>query len=108
MHVPTCMYIQSCTSKQMDMLFCKASLFSVAVGSLEMDPDTIKRSRNNLREYIVLNLNVASNDTRNARSVTSLARESNDSNDQFRGFTNGDGDFLSKSLRPLSELLGVL
>lgn len=73
-----------------------------------MDNDTIKRSRNNLREYIVLNLNVVSNDARNARSVTSLARESFDSNDQFRGFTNGDGDFSSKSLRPLSELLGVL
>lgn len=73
-----------------------------------MNNDTIKRSRNNLREYIVLNLNAVSNVTRNARSVTSLARESIDSNDQFRGFTNGDGDFLSKSLRPLPELLGVL
>lgn len=66
---------------------------------------TIKRGRNNLREYIVLNLNVVSNETRNARSATSLARESIDSNDQFRGFTNGDGNFLSKSLRPLSEIV---
>lgn len=75
------------------------------MAALDINNDTIKRSRNNLREYIVLNLNVVSNDTRNARSVTSLARESIDSNDQFRGFTNGDGDFLSKSLRPLSEIV---
>lgn len=72
---------------------------------IDMNNDTIKRSWYNLREYSVLNLNVTSYDTRNARSVTSLARESIDSNDQFRGFTNGDGDFLSKSLRPLSEIV---
>lgn len=75
------------------------------MAALDINNDTIKRSRNNLREYIVLNLNVTSNNTRNVRSVTSLARESIDSNDQFRGFTNGDGDFLSKSLPPLSEIV---
>lgn len=70
--------------------------------------NTTKRSRHSFKEYIVLNSEAASTDAGFARSVTNLVCDSFDFNDQFRGFTNGDGDYLSKSLRPLSELLGAL
>lgn len=56
----------------------------------------------------MLNSEAAFMDAGFARSVTNLVCDSFDFNDQFRGFTNGDGDYLSKSLRPLSELLGAL
>lgn len=78
------------------------------MASLDMDLLTLQNAAAIVLRNIVLNSEAASTDAGFARSVTNLVCDSFDFNDQFRGFTNGDGDYLSKSLRPLSELLGAL